>query len=293
MMVFHKMLIFIFLQFVFFNYATGFVFAVSVVCLLILALIIIYLKNIKLKNARDAMYNSELKFRMLAENSMDTLWTSDLELNLEYISPSIRSIFGYEREERLNLSKATLFSQASARKIKNEISKKTEHFKRTGNIGDHVYLELEGIHKDGTKVWMEVTANLTLDADGKLKGFQGISRNITPRKNFENSMLKLVEDLTLNDDILKLKNKELQRVRNEMEQIALKETENSEKLASTIRLMRNVFDAIPGGISVIDKNHNVVELNSKLLEICGIPDRTEAIGKKCYKVFNCGNEPCA
>nr|NQU90388.1 PAS domain S-box protein [Bacteroidota bacterium] len=142
-------------------------------------------------------------------------------------------------------------------------------------------------------VWIEVTANLTLDTDGKLKGFQGISRNITPRKNFENGMLELVENLTLNDDILKLKNEELQRVRNEMEQIALKETLNSEKLASTICLMRNVFDAIPGGISVIDKDHNVIELNSKLLEIYGIPDRTEAIGKKCYKVFNCGNEPCA
>ena len=144
-------------------------------------------------------------FRGLAENSIETLWSSDLDFNLNYLSPSTINLFGFTREERLKMNLITLLSESSIQRIKKEIQYKLDHFNKFGVVGDSVILELDGKHRNGTKVWIEVTANITLGSNGKPDGIQGTSRNITPRKTSEMGMLELVENLTVNDELLKAK----------------------------------------------------------------------------------------
>ncbi len=47
---------------------------------------------------------------------------------------------------------------------------------------------MEQIRKDGTVVWIEVVTTPSLDASGKFMGFQGVTRDVSDRKNAEDAL---------------------------------------------------------------------------------------------------------
>lgn len=56
-----------------------------------------------LKEAWDKVKKSEEKYKLLAENTTDLIWLSDLKLNLSYITPSVEKMLGYTPKEFLAL----------------------------------------------------------------------------------------------------------------------------------------------------------------------------------------------
>lgn len=51
----------------------------------------------------DALRESERKHRLLTENITDVIYIQDMNLNVTYASPSVKSISGYTPEELLKL----------------------------------------------------------------------------------------------------------------------------------------------------------------------------------------------
>lgn len=131
----------------------------------------------------ENLRRSEEKYRLLAENAADVVFTMDLRKRITYISPSVTQLLGYTVGEVFALTlkdclTPTSFAFAS-RVFENEFKDKLEK-------GEDVYLsqtlELEQLCKDGSRVWTEVRVNTFRDFEGRLIGIQGVARDISERK---------------------------------------------------------------------------------------------------------------
>ena len=57
-------------------------------------------KNLRVDN--EKLKETEQKYRLLAENSSDVIWTTDLKLNTTYVSPAARRLFGCSVEKAMS-----------------------------------------------------------------------------------------------------------------------------------------------------------------------------------------------
>lgn len=160
----------------------------AIIGLLIFVIILVYLRSVKIKKAKEALKVSEKKFRMLAENSAEVIWSSDLNFQLTYVSPSAEKILGYKREDRIKKSMIDVFSSESVQNMKKELKRNLELSKNRRKERNPFSVELKGTHKNGQEVWVELTADFVFDEYNQPSGLQGIARDITDRKRAESAL---------------------------------------------------------------------------------------------------------
>ena len=148
------------------------------------------------KQKEEALRKSEMRYRLLADNVSDVIWTMGADQRFTYVSPSIVKLLGYTPREALQLSLKNILTPESYEKVVQVIKKAiaTENGHRT--LSDvTLNLELEHIRKDGGKVYVEITTSFVRNEEGLLSGFIGISRDITKRKQIEEQRDKSILDL--------------------------------------------------------------------------------------------------
>jgi len=142
--------------------------------------------------AKQSLKKSEEKYRLLAENIHDLIWTADLDLNFTYVSPSVKAMTGATVEEALQLNVRQVVKDKEAfRKVRSEIDTALEQI-RTGSLSADrtVRVELEHTRSDGTCFWADINASVQFDAKGKPIGFVGITRDVTDKVNAQNERRK-------------------------------------------------------------------------------------------------------
>ncbi len=132
---------------------------------------------------------SEGRYRLLASNAADVIWTMDMDGWFTYVSPSVQKLRGYTAEEVMREPFTAALTPGSAAVVKGELAAIRERVARGQAVEEHY--ELEQPCKDGTTVWTETAVSSLVDAKGKLLGIVGVSRNITSRKRAEQAQLKL------------------------------------------------------------------------------------------------------
>ena len=131
------------------------------------------------RQMEEALRQSEEKHRNIIETIQDGYCEVDLEGNFTFFNDSTCEIYGYSREELMGMNHRQIADKENSKKVFeafNEIYKTGE----TGGI-----FEYEIIRKDGTRRQVEVSASLIKDSSDKPIGFRGMSRDITERKQAE------------------------------------------------------------------------------------------------------------
>ena len=148
------------------------------------------------KEAEDKLRESEGRYRLLAENISDVIWTMDLNFNYTYVSPSILHMRGFTAEEVTGLPLQNMLTPSSAR-VFLEALKEEYAIERKGSADPFRSrtLELELRTKDGSLVWVETRLSFLYDPAGNRIGFMGVTRDITERKKAEESLRNSEEKL--------------------------------------------------------------------------------------------------
>jgi len=132
---------------------------------------------------------TEDRYRLLAENISDVIFTLDLNLRYTYCSPSVERLRGYTVEEAIGQTLEQVLTPASY-----EVAKKMveEGLAREGaerlTLAEPQTLELELTRKGGGTVWAEVKVSFLHDASGGVVGILGISRDITERRRAQEAL---------------------------------------------------------------------------------------------------------
>lgn len=137
----------------------------------------------ELKKAEGALRESEAKYRFLAENMHDILWTADLDLRTTYVSPSIEKVLGVTPEEGMGQTLRYLLTAESYELARSRLVTELQRDMEQGVSPDRtVKLELDFWRKDGSVACLETLVSIVRDSCSKPIGLYGLSRDISDRK---------------------------------------------------------------------------------------------------------------
>ena len=138
------------------------------------------------KEYEKTIKESEERFRMLAQNAADIVFRYTLypQYRYEYISPSVEKITGYSPEDYYS------DPHIGIKKIHPQdihVVREFQKLNRKKQLGKSEIkpMVLRWIRKDGGIIWIETVNNQIKDKAGKVIAIEGISRDITERKQAE------------------------------------------------------------------------------------------------------------
>ena len=136
------------------------------------------------KKAEEALRESQKRFQALTETTNDFVWEMDANGVYTYCSPQINELWGYKPEDMIGRTPFRLMipeDREHAIKMFRTISKSPSSFKG---------MESSNWDKTGRIVVLETSGVPFFDIDGRLRGYRGISRDITERKRAEEEIKK-------------------------------------------------------------------------------------------------------
>lgn len=151
---------------------------------------------------RQARYSAileaqEAKFRLLAENASDVIWTADLQGTITYISPVVTQQRGYRPEELVGLPIQERQLMGTEGDPFQSILDRIQGIRPGAQPLEGEWMNLELPKKEGGTILAEIRVRLVWDEQGTLRGFQGVTRDITERARMEAERDTLIRQLRL------------------------------------------------------------------------------------------------
>lgn len=136
------------------------------------------------KEFEESLKESEKKYRLITENSSDVIWVIDLNENkLTYVSPAVEKLRGFTQEEAMNENFINTISEDMREEVIFTLEEdKKEFLDGKNNFFKH---ELQQLRKDGTKIWVELSAKALINPENNHLEIHGSTREITQRKEAE------------------------------------------------------------------------------------------------------------
>lgn len=142
--------------------------------------------SIERKKVENGLRESEKKYRNIANTILEGLWITDKEGNTTYINKRLAEMLGYMEEEILNKP----FFNFVDEPLRND----AKHFFERRKKGIKDRYDFRFAKKDGSIIWVIVSASPIFDKKGKFAGTMGLLTDITDRKSTEQSLEKSVQE---------------------------------------------------------------------------------------------------
>ncbi len=133
----------------------------------------------------ESLRESEERFRALVETSSDWIWETDAADVYTYSSPRILGLLGYDPAEVVGRRPSDFVLPQDADRLRDTFA---EYVRERRPISG---LEKDVRHRDGRLVTVETSAVPIVDVQGRFRGYRGIDRDITGRKQAEEERLQL------------------------------------------------------------------------------------------------------
>ena len=185
-----------------------------VVMLFVLAMILVFVGFIAwnasqvhethLERARveAALRDSEVRFRLLAENGSDVVSLHDLSGRVIYTSPSCERVLGFTPEEIMRMSPFAMVHPDDGDRLR-------RHFDELIRGAPVTAISCRMLHKTGKHLWLEMMWRAIVNRDGKVVRLQASSRNVTERKDYERQLEDARRKLQTNQESLIVANTRL------------------------------------------------------------------------------------
>ncbi|MBI5350481.1 MAG: MEKHLA domain-containing protein, partial [Chloroflexi bacterium] len=143
---------------------------------------------IERKQKEETLRQSEYRFRMLFEQNNDAIFLIDLERVVLMANQRAAEMFGYRLNEFIGMNIQQLVAPETREQTHNVMNRLLAREKIP------VY-ERQFIKKDGTRFLAEVNVDMVRDLQGKPLHIQSILRDITRRKQAEETVRRRAEEL--------------------------------------------------------------------------------------------------
>jgi two-component system, cell cycle sensor histidine kinase and response regulator CckA len=210
------------------------------------------------KRAKDALRESEEKYRAIIENMQEGYHEVDLKGNFTFFNESTCKILGYEKEDLLGMNNRQYSDEENARKV-------YQVYNRVYRTGEPVKnFEWQIIRKDGDRRDVEVSILLVRDAGGHPTGFRGIVRDTTERKRADNELRSAYEQLRAADEQMQAQYKSL--------------AESERSLRESEERFKTLFEKSTDAQILLDHEGKMVDCNDAHVKLLGLQEKSEILG---------------
>ena len=122
------------------------------------------------------------RFRGIAELVSDMIWEADENLRCTYVNEAGARMLGYKPEDVMGRAPFEFMAPEEVRRISTVIMpmvSRREPFK---------FVEVTFIDRNGRKILGEASGTPIIDKEGKLRGYRGVQRDISMRKEMEDKL---------------------------------------------------------------------------------------------------------
>ena len=134
-----------------------------------------------------ALIESERGFRFVAENVRDVVFRFNQGGDIEFVSPSVGRLLGYEPDELIGRKGLSLIHPDDVEYAKDSLE---FEFKNRGTQHE-TRIEHRMMRKDGSTVWVEGAPKFVFDADKSLLGWVDVVRDIESRRESEERIVHM------------------------------------------------------------------------------------------------------
>lgn len=220
--------------------------------------------------ALGAQTATEARYHSLVEITSDWIWEVDPNGRYTYSNRIVEDILGYKPQEIIGRTPFELMPIDEAKRLTRifcEIAKDRKAFTNLENIN---------LHKSGRKVVLETSGVPVFDENGAFRGFRGIDRDITIRKQLEKDLMKAQGRLEKRVIITR---SEIEAKKTVLQQEMDKRKQVQAELAQSENQFRSLVETLNEGFAIADAEGCLTYANGKLLEMLGYT-RREMVKKK-------------